>query len=143
MPLIVQVIIMKFFSKQAEAKLHECLHCVSKSKTHYLDLALCGGPYFCFLLFYFFIHTFLVKFMKSVYSVIKHKMKQKERKEKREEEKKKEGEKLMYKKKKKNARGPATNLIFLLNKILGQKYVLILGYRRLPHLLKIHVFEYI
>ena len=51
---------------------------------------------FCFILFYFFIHTFLVKFMKSLYSVIKHKMKQKERKKKKEEEK--EGEKLMYKK---------------------------------------------
>ena len=36
-------------------------------------------------LFYFFIHTFLVKFMKSLYSVIKHKMKQKERKKKKKE----------------------------------------------------------
>ena len=38
-----------------------------------------------FVLFYFFIHTFLVKFMKSLYSVIKHKMKQKEKKKERSE----------------------------------------------------------
>ena len=55
---------------------------------------------FCFILFYFFIHTFLVKFMKSLYSVIKHKMKQERKKErKKKEEEEKEGEKLMYKKK--------------------------------------------
>ena len=47
-------------------------------------------------------------------------MKQKERKEKKEEEEEKEVEKLIDQKKKKNARGHATNLIFLLNKILGQ-----------------------
>ena len=37
---------------------------------------------------------------------------------------------------KKNARGPATDLILLLNP--GPKYLLIWGYRRLSHLLKIH-----
>ena len=57
---------------------------------------------FCFILFYFFIHTFLVKFMKSLYSVMKHKMKQKERKkEKRKKKKKKEKNSCTKKKKKK------------------------------------------
>ena len=49
-------------------------------------------------LFYFFIHTFLVKLMKSLYSVIKHKMKQKERKK---EKRKKEKNSCTKKKKKK------------------------------------------
>ena len=55
---------------------------------------------FCFILFYFFIHTFLVKFMKSLYSVIKHKMKQKERKKKGRKRKKKKEKNSSTKKKK-------------------------------------------
>ena len=56
---------------------------------------------FCFILFYFFTHTFLVIFMKSLYSVIKHKMKQKERKKKGRRRKRRRKTHVQKKKKKK------------------------------------------
>ena len=87
---------------------------------------------FCFILFYFFIHTFLVKFMKSLYPVIKHKMKQKERKKKgRRRKRRRKTHVQKKKKKKKNACGPATDL-------LGQNMCWFWVYERLSHLLKIH-----
>ena len=87
---------------------------------------------FCFILFYFFIHTFLVKFMKSLYPVIKHKMKQKERKKKGRRRKRRRKTHVQKKKKKKK------KCLWACHGSPGPKYVLILGYRRLSHLLKIH-----
>ena len=91
---------------------------------------------FCFILFYFFIHTFLVKFMKSLYPVIKHEMKQKERKKERKRKKKKKKEKNSCTKKKKKKK--KKKCLWACHGSPGSKYVLILGYRRLSHLLKIH-----
>ena len=86
---------------------------------------------FCFILFNFFIHTFLVKFMKSLYPVIKHKMKQKERKK----ERKKKGRR---RKRRRKTHVQKKKCLWACHGSPGPKYVLILGYRRLSHLLKIH-----
>ena len=163
MSLIIQVIIiMKFLSKQEEAKLHACLHCISKFKTHnwfkfYAVVRVFVLFFFFFLflfLFFCFSHISSVKFIKPLKSVIKHKMKQKKKKRKKERKKRKEKKRkekrekmgrgvkinwfcqLMCKRRKKNARRPATDLILLSNP--APKYVLILGYRCLSHLLKIY-----
>ena len=58
-------------------------------------------------------------------------MKQNRKKERKKEEEEKEGKKLMYKKKKKKCP-------WACHGSPRPKYVLILGYRRLSHLLKIH-----
>ena len=86
-----------------------------------------------FVLFYFFIHTFLVKLMKSLYSVIKHKMKQKERKkEKRKKKKKKEKNSCTKKKCPWACHGSP-----------GPKYVLIFGLQAFVTFTQNSFFEYI
>ena len=100
---------------------------------------------FCFVLFFSYItlekNYEITLFRYKAQNEAKRKEK-KRRKQKKKKKKKKIGEgvkinwnfQLMYRKK--NARAPATDLIRLSNR--GPKYVLILGYRCLSHLLKIH-----
>ena len=103
--------------------------CTSKFKTHYLDQVLCGGPSFCFVLFF---HTYVSS---KIYEITLFRYKaQNEAKRKKEEKRRRNRRRKIHVQK--NARGPATDLILLLNP--GPKYVLIWGYRHLSHLLKIH-----
>ena len=68
---------------------------------------------FCFILFYFFIHTFLVKFEITLfrYKAQNEAKRKKERKKERKKKKKKKKKKEKNSCTKKNARGPATDLL--------------------------------
>ena len=93
-----------------------------------MDQVLCGGPSFCFVLFF---HTYVSSKIDEI-TLFRYKAQNeaKRKKERKKEEEEKEGEKLMYNKKKKCP--------WACHGSPGPKYVLILGYRHLSHLLKIH-----
>ena len=96
-----------------------------------MDQVLCGGrgggPSFCFVLFF---HTYVSSKIDEI-TLFRYKAQneaKKKKKERKNEEEEKEGENFMYKKKSPWACHGSP----------GPKYVLILDYRRLSHLLKIH-----